>query len=356
MNPHRLSVLVAAATLAGVGVSAHAQSSVSISGLVDVYVASTRMAGAPGRVTELGSGGLTTSWIGFRGTEDLGGGLKATYALTSFLRADSGVYGRFNGDTSFSRDANVGLTGGFGSVRLGRGTAPNFLPTIFANPLGDSFAYSPLVLHANVNTAAWGYNTTPSDTGWGNQIAYTTPTYGGLAATVQYQFGEQSSGTGTGNGGKHNVGMNVIYIDGPWTAVGFYERDQISNPVTGLLTTPVNGVGVPETKKDWMVGGSYNANFARFFLTYGGAKTEIADYDAKTTSAGVSVPIGLGSLIGAVARTKVEGSFEGTRTTGTVGYDYFLSKRTDVYAVAMRDRVTDRNSGNSVGVGIRHRF
>ena len=52
------------------------------------------------------------------------------------------------------------------------------------------------------------------------------------------------------------------------------------------VTTTINGVGVPETKKDWMVGGSYNANFARFFLTYGGAKTEIADYDARTTSLG----------------------------------------------------------------------
>jgi len=354
MNSLRLSVLASAAALVGMAAPVHAQSSVAISGLVDVYVASTRMAGAPGRVTELGSGGLTTSWIGFRGTEDLGGGLKATYALTSFIRADSGVYGRFNGDTSFSRDANIGLTGGFGSVRLGRGTAPNFLPTIFANPFGDSFAYSPLVLHANVNTAAWGFRTTPSDTGWGNQIAYTTPNYNGLAATVQYQFGEQ--GSDTGNKGKHNVGMNVLYISGPWTAVAFYERDQVNNPVTGLLTTTINNVAVPETKKDWMVGGSYNANFARFFLTYGGAKTEVANYDAKTTSAGVSVPIGLGSLIGAVARTKVEGTFEGTRTTGSIGYDYFLSKRTDLYAIAMRDRVTDRNSGNSVGVGMRHRF
>jgi predicted porin len=356
MNHLRLSVLAAVATLTGIALPAHAQSSVSLSGLVDVFAASTRLAGAPGRVTELGSGGLTTSWIGFRGTEDLGGGLKATFALTSFMRADSGVYGRFNGDPSLSRDANVGLTGNFGTVRLGRGTAPNFLPTIFANPFGDSFTYSPLVLHANVNSAGWGYRTSPSDTGWSNQVAYTTPVFfDGLTATLQYQFGEQAKDTG--NNDKKNVGLNVLYISGPWTAVAFFERDQISNPVApGLLTTPVAGVAVPETKRDWMVGGAYNADFAKFFLTYGGAKTEIAVSDAKTTSLGVNIPFAGGSILGAVARTKVEGTFEGTRTTGTIGYDYFLSKRTDLYAIAMRDRVTDRTSGNSVGVGMRHRF
>jgi predicted porin len=355
MKQHRLIVLAATATLAGLAMPTHAQSSVSISGLADAYVGSTRMAGASSRVSQLGSGGLTTSWIGFRGTEDLGGGLKATFALTSFLRVDSGVYGRFNGDPSFSRDANVGLSGDFGTVRIGRGTAPNFLPTIFANPFGDSFTFSPLVLHGNVNTAAWSYNTTPSDTGWSNQITYTTPNFSGLTATLQYQFGEQASDTG--NDGKKNVGMNVLYINGPWTGVAFYERDQISNPVApGLLTTTVNGVAVPETKKDWMVGGAYNADFARFFLTYGGAETEIADYDAKTTSLGVSVPVGAGSILAAVARTKVEGTFEGARTTGSIGYDYFLSKRTDLYAIAMRDRVTGRASGNSYGVGMRHRF
>lgn len=68
MNSLRLSVVATAAALVGLAAPVHAQSSVAISGLVDVYVASTRMAGAPGRVTELGSGGLTTSWIGFRGT------------------------------------------------------------------------------------------------------------------------------------------------------------------------------------------------------------------------------------------------------------------------------------------------
>ncbi len=353
MKRHLTLIAVAVTTL--LAAPAHAQSSVTLSGLADAFVGSMRMAGAPGRVYQVGSGGLTTSWFGMRGVEDLGGGLAATFALTSFMRVDTGSAGRFDGDPFYSRDANVGLSGRLGSVRLGRATAPNFLPTILTNPFGDSFTFSPLVLHANVNTSAWSYRTTPADTGWGNQVLYTTPSFGGLTATLQYQFGEQLNTTG--NDSKKNVGVNLIYSSGPWSAAAYYERDQVSNPGNSApLTTVVAGVAVPETKKDWMVGGSYNPGFAKFFVTYGGAKTEVADYDAKTMSLGVSVPVGAGSILAAIARTKVEGAYDGSRTTGSVGYDYFLSKRTDLYAVLMQDRITDRSHGNSVGLGMRHRF
>lgn len=352
---NHLIALAATALAAAIAAPVQAQSSVTLSGLVDAYVGSMRMAGDAGRTDVVGSGGLTTSWWGVQGTEDLGGGLKASFLLNSFLRGDTGIPGRFNGDPYFARDANVALAGSFGSFRLGRGTAPNFVPTLLINPFGDSFTFAPLVLHGNVNTPAWGFGTTPADTGWSNGLAYTTPRFGGLSVTLQYQFGEQSSATNNDN--KKNLGINFIYINGPWSAVGFYERDQISNPVApGLLTTTVNGVALPETKKDWMLGGAYDFNFAKFFLTYGGAKTDIADYDAKTTSVGVKIPFGTGAILGGVARTRVTGTFDGTRTTGTVGYDYYLSKRTDLYAVAMQDRVTNRTNGNSYAIGMRHRF
>jgi predicted porin len=352
---NHLIALAASALVAGMAIPAQAQSSVTLSGLVDVYAGSMRMAGDGGRTAVIGSGGLTTSWWGVQGTEDLGGGLKASFLLNSFMRSDSGVPGRFNGDPYFARDANVSLAGSLGSLRVGRGTAPNFVPTILANPFGDSFTFSPLVLHGNVNTANWRYGTTPSDTGWSNGLAYTTPRFGGLSFTLQYQFGEQ--GSNTGNDSKKNVGINFIYINGPWSAVGFYERDQISNPVApGLLTTTVGAIAIPETKNDWMLGGAYDFTFAKLFLTYGGAKTDIADYDARTASVGVKIPLGSGAILGGLARTRVTGTYDGTRTTGTVGYDYYLSKRTDLYAMAMQDRVTNRSSGASYALGMRHRF
>lgn len=338
------SLIALGAALACLG-SVHAQSSVQATGLVDVYVGSMRMAGDAGRTNVVGSGGMTTSWFGFKGTEDLGGGLKANFLLTSFMRADTGTPGRFNGDNFFSRDANVGLSGGFGAVALGRGMAPNFLPTILMSPFGDSFTVAPLVLHANVSTAGWGRAnlTTPADTGWSNQITYTTPSFGGLKANIHYQFGEQA-----GDSGKNNAGFNVMYFSGPLTLMGFYERAQISNPINAPI----------DKKTDWMIGGAYDFGVAKAYATYGKAKVDVTNFSGRTVSLSGEVPVlnNAGAIKASVARTKVEGTYNATRTTTSIGYDHFLSKRTDLYAVGMRDQVTSLTSGTSLVLGIRHRF
>lgn len=339
-----LLAIIAAIACAG---AAHAQSTVQISGLVDVYAGSMRMAGAAGRTSTVGSGGMTTSWLGFFGKEDLGNGLKAEFALSSFMRADVGSLGRYDGDPAFARDANVALSGGFGTLRLGRSMAPNFLPTILANPYGDSFTISPLVVHANMaNLPAWGFGnlTTASDTGWSNQVTYSTPSFGGLKANLHYQFGEQG-----GDSGKRNVGVNALYFGGPLTLVGFYENAKISNPVS---LAPMN------SKSNWMLGGAYDFSVAKAYATYGQAEVDATNFDARTISLGLDLPVlnKAGTVKAAVARTKVEGTLNATRTTSSIGYDHFLSKRTDLYAVAMYDKITDVRSGTSVVLGMRHRF
>lgn len=337
--------------------AAHAQSTVQITGLVDLYAGSLKFAGDANKTNVLGSGGLTTSWIGFQGTEDLGGGLKAGFNLGAFMRADTGTMGRFNNDPFFSRDANVSLMGGFGTVAIGRGKAPNFLPTILSNPLGDSFTFSPLVLHGNVpllpstnNATGWGVGakavgrTTPSDTGWSNQITYTTPSFGGLKANLHYQFGEQTGA----NDSKKNIGLNAIYMAGPLTLTGFYERDQISNPAAP-------NVPLANTRKDWMLGGAYDFTIAKAFLSYGQSDEDNTNAKAKTAQVGASVPLGGGKVLASYAQTKLQ-PVNQSRKTLTVGYDYNLSKRTDAYVMVMNDRITSYESGNSVGIGIRHRF
>lgn len=159
-------IALGAALLCAAG--AHAQSSVQLTGLVDVFAGSMKMAGDASSKSVVDSGGLTTSWFGMKGTEDLGGGLKAHFNLTSFIKVDTGTQGRFTGDTFFSRDANVSLSGGFGSVLLGRWMAPNFLPSVVGNPLGDSFTFSPLILHKDVplfNGTGWRSMTPPTRAG-----------------------------------------------------------------------------------------------------------------------------------------------------------------------------------------------
>lgn len=338
--------------------TANAQNPVTMSGVVDAYVGSLRMSGDAGSTLAVNSGGLTTSRLVFEGSEDLGGGLKTSFKLAAFLRVDAGAIGRFDGDPFFARDASIGLSGSLGSVQLGRAPAPNLAPTILANPFGESFAFSPLILHSNVNTAKWTWRTTPSDTGWSNQVVYSTPSAGGLTVGLQYQFGEQSSNSNAGN--RNNVGANLVYVKGPLTFVGYVERDQISNPVNpSPFTAPVAGVMLPVTRSIWMVGGSYQAGVAKVFLSDGQSEADVTNFKSKTLTAGVSVPVGdsrQGSILAAVARTEVSGLFNGTRTTTSFGYDHFLSRRTDFYAVVMNDAITDLSKGTSAGFGVRHRF
>lgn len=340
--PKKLIALAAAALCCA---GAHAQSSVQVTGLVDVYAGSMKMAGDSDRRSVVNSGGMTTSWFGFKGTEDLGGGLKASFQLTSFFQADNGAPTRgIPNDTFFSRDANVSLSGSFGSVLLGRWMAPNFLPSVIGNPLGDSFTFSPLILHMNVplfNAASW-MSTTPADTGWSNQIVYSTPDIGGFKANLQYQFGEQA-----GDNGKKNIGANFFYFGGPLTLTGFYERDQVSNPGTS--------VPLGATTKDWMLAAAYDFKVVKPYLSYGQAKADGLPDKAKTLQLGASAPLGAGSLLASWAKTEMTATNR-DRKTFTVGYDHYLSKRTDVYAMYMNDRITGQTKGNSFGVGIRHRF
>ncbi|MFD2270856.1 porin [Undibacterium arcticum] len=180
-------------------IPAMAQTSVSVAGVIDTYVGSLKYSGDSGRTSVVNSSGMTTSWIGFKGSEDLGNGLNANFKLTSFFRSDTGASGRFNeGETLFSRDANVGLSGSFGAVSLGRDLAPNFLPSTLFNPFGGSFKLSPLMLHMDVprfNASGWT-NSVAGDTGWSNEIIYTTPNFAGLKANLHYQFGEVAGNTG----------------------------------------------------------------------------------------------------------------------------------------------------------------
>lgn len=336
------------------GGAATAQSVVTVSGTVDAFGGRLRNAGDAGSTTLVQGGGLSTSWFGFSATEDLGGGMSASVRLASFFRTGSGAFGRFDGDAFFSKDSNVSLSGGFGTITVGRYAAPNFPATVLSNPFAESFVFSPLVLHSDVNTAKWTQRTTPADTLWNNQVAYTTPTFGGFRATLNYEFENQPSTSAAS--GRHNIGGSAVYAQGPLTLTGFYERAQVSNPVTAPIVTSISGTNALTTKKDWMVGGSYDLKFVKAFASYGQSTWDVLNFKTKTGQAGVSVPVGSANILADIAQTKVSGPLSSKRTTASVAYDYYLSKRTDIYAVLMHDSVTALSSGNSFGIGLRHRF
>ncbi|MBK4733153.1 porin [Noviherbaspirillum pedocola] len=352
-------LLVAAAVAGAFAAPAMAQTSVNVEGIVDVYAGSMKNSGDTGRISAVNSGGMSTSYIGFKGAEDLGGGLKANFTLGAFFRPDTGQGGRFGptgADTLFARDANVGLSGNFGAVTLGRSISPVTLPVFLFNPLGDSFTFSPLVLHEAVPTNAWAATYAASDTGWSNTVRYTTKSFNGLTADLYYQFGEQAS-----NASKKNFGGNLLYFNGPLSLTAAYHDVKVGNPVDNTATPSamltVGNVKAFEQKL-WLLGAAYDFNIVKVYATYNQAKHDI-DLKDKTAMLGLSVPTGgAGKVLAEIAQTRRTSSAfsEQRRTTYTIGYDYNLSKRTDAYAMLMNDKVSGNDSAASAGVGVRHKF
>ncbi|MBS0390319.1 MAG: porin [Proteobacteria bacterium] len=334
--------------------------SITLSGLVDAYVGSMQSSGSK-RVSAVNSSGMSTSWWGMEGREDLGGGLKAEFKVGGYLRNDTGATGRFNGnETFFSRNAYVGLAGDFGTVRLGRDGAPNFLPTALFNAFGDSFTFSPIVVHANVplfNGTGWE-SVNAGDTGWSNQIRYTTPNFGGLTGNLHYQFGEVA-----GNNSNRNIGASFLYFQGRFGLGGFVHRVRMDNPLAGT----VGNIKLGFSQQDaWMLSGKAGWGQANFYANYEQAKNNNyagapGEAKSKTWSLSADYAVGQGKVLAGFASTKWTGTpgvvLDGRkRDTLSLGYDHNLSKRTDLYAVYMNDKITGFNNGNSYAVGVRHRF
>ncbi|MES2259717.1 MAG: porin [Pseudomonadota bacterium] len=355
MNKNFIIAIVAGALSSG----ALAQS-VVISGLVDAYAGSVQSSGSK-RVSAVNSSGMSTSWWGVDGKEDLGNGLKAEFKLAAYFRNDTGVTGRFNGnETFFSKNAFVGLSGDFGTIRLGRDGAPNFLPTALFNAFGDSFTFSPLVLHADVplyNGTGWD-SVNAGDTGWSNQVRYTTPNVGGLTANLHYQFGEVA-----GNNSKHNVGASFLYFNGRFGLGGFVHQVRMDNPLAGTIGNVKLGFSQQDA---WMLSGKAGFGPVNLYANYERARNDNdggapGNARSKTCSVSADLAVGQGKLLAAFAGTRWTASpttvLNGSkRDTFSFGYDHDLSRRSDIYVVYMSDKISRYDRGDSFAVGMRHRF
>ena len=319
--------------------TAASRDSVSLYGVLDEYVGSMRRSDSPGRTTVLNSGGMTTSYWGVRGTEDLGGGLSSFFTLESFFQADSGTSGRTTADPLFSRNAFVGLGGRYGQVSLGRQTNPMFTVTGTFNPFGVSANLSPVMLHiwsANYNRAVLG------DSVWNNSVQYNSPNLAGFRASASYALGEV-----TNESGVRNFNVTLKYDKGPLAAVLSAQQAETGPGFTTFIK-----------KQDaQMLGLSYDFNVVKLFGQY--FHTDTPDIEAKTRTGqlGFAVPVGPGRIMATVARTEREvAGAETARTTTGLGYDHYLSKRTDLYAVYLLDKLTSFSSQSSLALGVRHRF
>lgn len=142
--------ILAAAVLSVISGAAAAQSNVTIYGLIDTGVEYLTNAGAnKGSVLRLSSGAMNTSRIGFRGTEDLGGGLKAVFQLENGFKLDTGAFDDSTG-ALFNRQSTVGLEGAFGRVVAGRSFTTTYDFILPFDPNGPA-----------TPTLAWRLNNVP---------------------------------------------------------------------------------------------------------------------------------------------------------------------------------------------------
>jgi predicted porin len=338
-------VALAAAALCLSSVPVHAQS-VSLYGLIDVSAGQFQDAGTA-KVSRVESGKKTTSYFGFSGKEPLSSTLKAKFAIEGFLLADTGASGRFGGDAFWARAAWVGLEGDFGSTVLGRTTNQYFVSTLIFNAFGDSFGFSPSIRQVLVPKGAM----LPflGDTGWSNSLLYSSPVSGGLSFNLQGALGE-----GSASAVGKSLGGNVLYFGGPLSATVAYQR--VKHGLSGF-TPAIVSTGF-QYQDAATIGAAYDFKVAKLFAQYNLVKTEAAtDTETNYFGLGVSVPVGPGKVLAQYGQATAEfptGDVE--NKTLTLGYDYALSKATDVYAVYLHDKLTGASNGNTVALGLRVKF
>jgi predicted porin len=318
--------LVAIAALAAV--SAFAQSSVTIYGTLDVGygklkngqfgqnngISYVTPANGNGIAPTLGKSFLSTSVLGFRGVEDLGGGMAATFNLqTGGLNLSTGATA-----LAFSRESNIGLQGGFGAVKLGRATSTICSSLCGFDVNGISGGSATTVLGINpVNV----YNSSRRS----NQLEYTTPNMSGfvgrLGLTLKGDNVEDH--TAVPATAKSRVVLAANYANGPLAAALAYETKNDT-------TVAKNAMGL---------GASYNFGVARVSGTYvrnnsvaalgGGSPLQTATgaSGGKGIGLGVAAPLGAATVGLQYARNT-----EAKTRAVEVFANYSLSKRTTIYS------------------------
>jgi predicted porin len=283
---------------------------------------------------------MSRSFVGFRGSEDLGGGLRAVFRLESYLSVDTGSIGGYGGDAFWGRDANVGLSGAFGSTVLGRNVSPLYLTTVTFNPFGESLAFSPSTRHYFGGLMV-------ADRSWNNSVAYTNNARDPLRVHIVVNAREGSSGV-QDNG--HNYGFGASYLSGPFAVAFAWETVQNS-----ALSVPAGF----DKQTAAQASVTYDFKAVRFYAQLGRVKTDAAvNSHTLIWQLGAAVPIGSGLILASygASQAKPDGSPEVTDRIYSLGYDYYLSKNTDIYLAAMYEKTYQSSSGNGIAGGVRFRF
>lgn len=324
--------LIALTVLGAMACAASAQNAVTVYGVVDAGVLYENGSSAAGSVLNLNSGLQSGSRLGFKGSEDLGGGMSANFVLETGINIDNGSLGQ--GGLAFGRQSWVGLSGGLGSVKLGRQYAPYFLAVDSADPFGTSGPGEATRLFAST-----GYR-------MNNTVNYSTPALGGFAAEVAYGFGEVAGNTAA----SRQLSLSVGYANGPLAAKLAYHN---ANDATG--NNPV---------KNTFLGGTYDFVAAKAYFGYAMNKNSTT-LDTRDVLIGVSVPYGASTVAADYIRKNDKFNSNANASQIALGYYYALSKRTNLYTAYSRlandgaasyQVATAGATETMLAVGVRHKF
>jgi predicted porin len=311
-----------------------ATSNVDIYGVMNLSISSvdSDVAGED-RSTSLSS---NASRIGFKGSEDLGGGLSAIWQIESGINAEEGA------GTWASRNTFVGLSGGWGTALVGKHDTPVKLLGRKVDNFGDTLADSRNLLGSNATTATSSYDLRPN-----NVIAYVSPNFSGFTVIGAYVTDHGVAGGGATNcaagldcNEQDAFSVSGDYTNGPLMVGLGYERHNTVVPVSTEVDRSI-----------WRLVGGYT--FGNFKL---GAQYERASADAALASDdrnawGVFGNYAMGNTTLKANYLSV-GDYDGVNDSGakqyTLGADYSLSKRTTVYALYAKIK-NDNNARFDLG-------
>lgn len=331
-----LPALICAAFL---GTAAQA-AQVDIFGAVDMYVG-VNNAGGEWR-TGLQSGGLTASYIGLKGTEDLGGGTQVFFNLDQAFLADNGSKTFGNEGKAFSREANVGIRGKYGQLSFGRQYTPHFL--VFA-------MYDPTELSLGSSDSPYFFPGPAAVTGWDgglvradNSIQYVLPTSFGLTNFFYVTLGEHQNAAGTQDSNKLGNIYNYAakYDNGNFSIMGSYlYRNVAMGPTKDASHNQYLNFAV-----------SYDFGVTKpvFQFTKKFASNEAVQDKFWMAQLGTSTPLWGGKWMVSASYMKNQTKDDANAWSLGTKYAYPLSKRTRLYA-GVEAVFNDSNAGYAIEAG-----
>lgn len=371
-NTNMKRTLAALAVLGTFTSLAHAQSAVNIYGTIDAGIVH-ESGGVAGSVNNLSSGVASSSRLGFRGTEDFGGGVSASFVLESGVRVDTG--GADVTGSLFNRQAYVGLRSStLGTVSLGRQYTPYYLAlSVVADPFAAGYAGSAKNLFPTA-----GVNTRSS-----NAVMYVSPKIAaGLVAEVSYALGEQQ---GSATAGRQ-IGFGLGYSAGKLNAkLAHNHRNNDLTAAAGASQVPAVPAADRDIGRNTLLAANYDFGAVKGFAAYGvnegtnssplpnssnpfGGVRPIASTDSRDLLIGATAPFGATTLIVSYIGKDDKTVRDQDARQYAVGLSYALSKRTSVYTSYAKIKNlrgagytvgnnTDTGSGDvAFNAGVRHTF